>query len=124
MRGRAMLSYVVSGDYEAARIERIREACRKKFGKLQHWRKQHDAYTVLVLEDADMFMTNHQRVADALAIAEEEFPDKPDEFFVVSTYLKDLWHVSCLRRKGKTYYDDGERFYEFNPSELEQLTDR
>lgn len=124
MGGHTMLSYIVSGDYEAARLDRLREACGKKFGKLHQWKRQHGAHTVLVLEDADMFLTNHQRVADAFALAEKDMADKPDEVFVVSTYLEKPWWVTCLRREGKTYYDDGERFWEVDSADLVQLTDR
>jgi hypothetical protein len=49
----------------------------------------------------------------------------PDEvFFLVSTSIADMWHVTCLRREGKNYYDDGKRFHESQPSELVKLTKR
>ena len=50
--------------------------------------------------------------------------DPPDEIFLVSTHIANLWWVTCLRREGKTYYDDGERFHEFDPAALAQLTRR
>ena len=124
MGGQALLSYSVKGDYEAARLERLRETCAKKFGKLQSWREEHGAHTVLVLEDADMFLTNLQLISSAFALAEKDSDDRPDEVFVVSTFLESSWSVTCLRREGKTYCDDGERYREFDPATLRQLTDR
>ena len=51
-------------------------------------------------------------------------PDAADEIFLVSTHIADAWWVTCLRRAGKTYYDDGERFHEVNPDVLTPLTSR
>jgi hypothetical protein len=50
--------------------------------------------------------------------------DAADEIFLVSTCIPDKWWVTCLRRAGKTYYDDGERFHEIDPSTLVGLTKR
>jgi hypothetical protein len=57
--------------------------------------------------------------------AEEGKPDPPDEIYLVSTFLPELWRVTCLRRFGRNYYDDdGERFLPFDPADLTQLTKR
>jgi hypothetical protein len=50
--------------------------------------------------------------------------DVPDEVFLVSTIRPNPWWVTCLRREGKNYYDDGERFHELDPTTLTQLTKR
>jgi hypothetical protein len=122
--GRFCVRPFVRGDLENARIARLQRACREKFPKLEAWKRSDSARTMLVLEENDISTTNHQLVADAMSIAEEGIPDKPDEVFLVSTYITDLWWVTCLRRGGKTYYDDGERFHEFIPSDLTSLTKR
>ena len=86
------------------------------------WKRSYNARTVLVLEDADIQLTNHQLVADALSRAEKARTDKPDEIYLVSTFLDNPWYVTCLRREGKSYYDDGERFWEVDPKSLQPLT--
>lgn len=47
-----------------------------------------------------------------------------DEIFLVSTSIDDKWWITCLRRAGKTYYDDDERFHEIDPTALIGLTKR
>ena len=119
--GRIVLRPFVDGDLDAARQARLREACEKKFPKLAKWKRDKGAYTILVLEENDISLTNHQRVTDALELAEAGMVDTPDEVFLVSTCFSP-WHVSCLRRPGATYYDDGERFHEFDQATLAPLT--
>ena len=121
--GRFTLKYIVPSDFEKARTERLRKACEDKFPKLATW-KRDGAKTVLVLEENDLSLTNHQRVADALMEAEKAFPDAADEIFLVSTAIKDKWWVTCLRRAGKSYYDDEERLHEISPAGLVGLTRR
>jgi hypothetical protein len=70
-----------------------------------------------------MFLTNEQRVADTFARVEEGRDDQPDDVYVVTTYIEP-WRVTCLRRAGKNYYDEGERFWEVDPSTLQDLTGR
>jgi hypothetical protein len=118
-----MMKYFVAGDVEQARVERLQKACDDKFSKLATW-KRDGAKTVLVLEENDLSLTNHQRVADALVAAEAAMPDAADEIFLVSTSIGDRWWITCLRRAAKTYYDDDERFYEIDPTTLIGLTKR
>ncbi|MGO9684038.1 MAG: hypothetical protein ACLPTZ_15900 [Beijerinckiaceae bacterium] len=124
MRGRFDIVYLFKGNLESARVDRLSETCQKKFRKLAEWKRSYNARTVLVLEDADIQLTNHQLVADALSRAENTRTDKPDEIYLVSTFLDNPWYVTCLRREGKSYYDDGERFWEIDPTSLQPLTAR
>lgn len=121
--GQFMMKYFVAGDVEQARTARLQKACEDKFPKLTTW-KQDGAKTVLVLEENDLSLTNHQRVADALIPVEAAMPDAADEVFLVSTSIADKWWITCLRRAGKTYYDDDERFHEIDPATLIGLTKR
>ncbi len=121
--GQFMMKYFVSRDLEKARTARLQKACEDKFPKLATW-KQDGARTVLVLEENDLSLTNHQVVADALVPAEATMSDAADEIFLVSTSFAEKWWVTCLRRAGKTYYDDGERFHEIDPTALAALTKR
>lgn len=124
LRGEFRVSYMVPGDLEAARLERVRESCARKCPKLAVWKRDHGARTILVLEDRDDQLTNHQRVFETLSRAEEGLENGPDEVFLVSTFLDNPWWVTCLRREGKTCYDDGERFEEIDPATLAPLTTR
>jgi hypothetical protein len=118
------IAYMVKDGLEAARQTRLREVCERKFPKLAAWKLDRGARTVLVLEDRDIQLTNHQLVYDALTQAEEGRDDAPDEVFLVSTFLEDRWWVTCLRRCRASYYDDGERFAEIDPGTLVSLTHR
>ncbi len=121
--GQFTIKYLVAGDVEQARTARLQKACEDKFPKLATW-KRDSAKTVLVLEENDLSLTNHQLVADALVSAEAAMPDAADEIFLVSTSIVDKWWITCLRRAGKTYYDDDERFHEIDPATLIVLTKR
>lgn len=121
--GQFVMKYFVAGDVEQARTVRLQKALGDKFPKLSIW-KRGGAKTVLVLEENDLQLTNHQRVADALVSAEAAMSDAADEIFLVSTSIADKWWVTCLRRAGKTYYDGDERFHEIDPATLIRLTKR
>lgn len=114
----------ISADLEKARRARLARVCDGKFGKLAKWKRDEGARSVLVMEENDLSSTNHQLVAEAMARAEAGRPDAPDEIFLVSSILPSPWWVTCLRRQGKNYYDDGERFHEVDPVSLTQLTKR
>jgi len=113
----------ITGPIEEGRTERLGQTRDKKFGKLAVWKRNAAAHSILVLEDADMFLTNEQRVADTFARVEEGRDDQPDDVYVVTTYIEP-WRVTCLRRAGKNYYDEGERFWEVDSSTLQDLTGR
>lgn len=123
MGGRFDFVQVAPSGSEALRVERLARACAKKYGKLAAWKAREGARSIIVFEDNDMFLTNAQSIADALIKAEASRSDCPDEAYVVATYVVP-WFVTCLRRPGRTYYDDGERFWEINPSTLVDLTSR
>jgi hypothetical protein len=124
LSNRFQIVYSLTSDLESARLARLQKACEKKFPKLAAWRRDNGARTVLVLEENDISSTNHQLVADSMSLAETGASDPPDEIFLVSTDIAELWWVTCLRRKGKSYYDNGERFHEFDPAALTKLTRR
>jgi hypothetical protein len=98
-------------------------ASQRKSPKLAKWKRDSGARTVLVLEEDDLSLTNHLRVADALVSAEATTPDAPDEVFMVSTGMGQTWWVICLRGPGVV---DGEPMphSEFDPMELTKLTSR
>lgn len=122
--GRFTVKYFVSGDLERARGARLQKACEDKFPKLATWKRAEGARTVLVLEENDLSLTNHQLVAEALPPIQAAMLDAADEIYLVSTHITAKWWVTCLRRAGKTYYDDDERFHEIDPAALAALTKR
>ena len=124
LSGRFSRHALVKGDVETARQVRLKRTCDDKFGKLAKWKRDEGARSVLILEESDLSLTNHQLVANAMTSAEAGRSDTPDEIFLVTTIRPNPWWVTCLRRPGKTYYDDGERFFELDPANLIQLTKR
>jgi hypothetical protein len=124
LSGRFWRREFISGDLEKARLARLIRVCGDKFGRLAKWKRDEDAQTILVLEENDLSSTNHQLVAEAMFRAEADRADAPDEIFLVSTIRPNSWWVTCLRREGKNYYDDGERYHELDPADLIQLTKR
>jgi hypothetical protein len=83
--GAFMIKPFVTGNLEEARAARLQQACEDKFPKLGTWKRDEGARTVLVLEENDLSLTNHQVVADALVTAEATMSDAADEIFLVST---------------------------------------
>jgi len=127
MRGRFSVGHLVQGDMEQLRRERIGRAYKNKLGKLSVWKESHNARTVLILEENDIQLTNAQRIADAVVEIERIELKKPDEIFLVSTCLDDVWWVTPIRCGNRSYYDfnePGERFAEFSPLSLEPVTPR
>ena len=117
-----VIPHLVDGNVEAARLRRIREAYNRKVPKLLQW-KTAGARTILILEEDDIFLTNHFNVADALEQVEASRTDRPDEVYLVSI-LSSMWLITRLRINDKTLYDLSvdERFWETDPSELVNLT--
>jgi hypothetical protein len=121
--GRFALRPFAPADLERRRAARLMTASQRKSPKLAKWKRDSGARTVLVLEEDDLSLTNHLRVADALVSAEATTPDAPDEVFMVSTGTGQTWWVICLRGPGVV---DGEPMphSEFDPMELTKLTSR
>ena len=112
-----------TGPVEEGRHQRLAQVRDKKFRKLAAWKGKTGARAILVLEDADISLTNEQLVADTFARVEEGRNDLPDEVYVVTSFTEP-WYVTCLRRPGRTYYDDGEQYWPIDPSTLTDLTGR
>jgi hypothetical protein len=96
---------IVDASLEPLRKTRIRAACEKKFPKLEAWRQDAQARTVLVLEDNDIQLTNPARVFDALASLQQDFGNWPDEIYLVSTVIENPWYVHALRVGDRSYYE-------------------
>lgn len=116
------IQHLVVGDVEARRRDRIEMAYSRKVPKLLQWKKS-GARTILILEEDDIFLTNHFDVADALAKVEATRTDRPDEIYLLSVFTS-MWLITRLRYDHDTLYDlpiDG-RFWEVDPSRLADLT--
>lgn len=117
-----VIQHLVAGDVEAGRRERIRAAYDKKAPKLSQW-KASGARTILILEEDDIFLTNHFNVADAVAQVETSRTDRPDEIYLLSVFTS-KWLITRLRLDEKTLYDlpVDDRFWEALPSTLVNVT--
>jgi hypothetical protein len=94
---------------EESRVARIARACEKKLPKLDAWRREAKARTILVLEENDIQTTNVPLVCDAYLEAIRDRPDIPDETWLVSTH-HDPWYAHPLLVGGRTYYDHAQEF--------------
>lgn len=126
--GRFMITHLApEAGFETSREARIRVACAKKFPKLDTWRRDEKARSVLVLEDNDIQLTNPQRVYDTLAGLQKEFPNWPDEIYLVSTIIENPWYVHALWVGARTYYElsrAGQCMSEFDVNHLTDITGR
>jgi hypothetical protein len=125
--GHFQIKHEISGNLEEAREDRLREACARKFPKLEAWRQNSGARTVLILENNDLQLTNPQRVFDVLTQVEMTIAGRPDEIHLVSTMIDNPWYVHALRIDDHTYYRLSEfrlRMTEIDSSTLVDLTGR
>jgi hypothetical protein len=124
--GRFMIKHsLAEADLPELRAARIRSACEKKFPKLEVWRRDYQARTILVLEDNDIQLTNPQRVFDTLASMKKDFTNQPDEIHLVSSIGDRSWFVHALRVDNRDYYElseDGECLTEFDAAQLVDVT--
>lgn len=89
--GALFLSRAVGGDVEDLRETRIRTALDKKLPKLAACRADGDI-TVLILEYADIALTNQVLVAQALEAALVGRDDCPDHIFLADTTGDEMWY--------------------------------
>jgi hypothetical protein len=117
-----IIRHVVVGDIEAARLQRIRTAYDRKLEKLLAWQRS-GAKAILILEEDDIFLTNHFSVADALFEIEGSNTNRPEEVYLLSVFTS-KWLITRLRVGSTTLYDMpvDERFWETGPSTLVNLT--
>lgn len=114
-----LLSARIAPEYvEAQRADRLREAMERKCPKLQRC-KEEGARTVLVLEDADISLSNHVLIGDGLGGLMEERADLPDEIYLVETAVK-CWGV-WLMKYDESYLPEG-KCIEFNSAKLVDIT--
>ncbi len=123
LRGRFRWMPVGPANLEQRRAARLRTACERKSPKLAKWKRDSGARTVLVLEEDDLWATNHLLVADALVPAEATTPDAADEVFMVSTGHEQTWWAVCLRGPGPVAGEPMPHS-EYDPKELTKLTSR
>jgi hypothetical protein len=117
-----VIRHLVQGDVEAGRLQRIRDAYNRKLRKLLPW-KSSGAQTVLILEEDDIFLTNHFNVTDAIIHIEGSTKNRPDEIYLLSVFSS-MWLITRLRVRDKTLYDMpvDDRFWETEPSALVNVT--
>jgi hypothetical protein len=117
-----VIRHQVQGDLEAGRLQRIRTAYNRKLEKLLPWQKS-GARAILILEEDDIFLTNHFNVADALLQIEGSSANRPDEVYLLSVFTS-MWLVARLRVGDTTLYDMpvDDRFWEAYPDALVDVT--
>jgi len=108
--GTFVLSHVASSDPKK-RQERIGRACDRKFPKLHKWKTSHNARTILVLEDNDLFLSNSDIIARTFLPIAQSRIDAPDETYLVDTHTPPTWYAWPMLINGKSYYELGDRQY-------------
>lgn len=88
---------------EDERAERIRAGYAKKMKKLAAWKREYDAHTILILENADISFTRADLVAKAVFKIVNDASEKPDEILLVTTCLR-RWRVFPILRDS-TFFD-------------------
>jgi hypothetical protein len=124
--GRLVICRMVDASLEAAREIRIMEACEKKYGKLFQCKNEDNARTILIFEENDCDLTNHQFVINAFSKVEENITTIPDEVFLVSTCNDTPWWVTIIRFDDKWYsdFEISERSWEVDPTILIDITQK
>jgi hypothetical protein len=120
--GRLLISRFAPANYEDLRRKRIATAFHRKFPKLSEW-KASGAASVLILENGDIALTNHIRVAEVVEELLNGRKDRPDEIWLVDTTIEGEWTVWCLLRNDLLFPDDNAavRYREFNPVNLQEV---
>lgn len=113
-------------DVGKQRIRKVKKAIDKKFPKLAHWKTKENAKSILVLEANDVQLTTPDLVADAYVPLAKAISDRPDETYLVGTFMTPRWYVWPILVGDKTYddfvRDDPSDHWEFDPATLNALT--
>jgi hypothetical protein len=126
--GRMQTVHIFQGDLNASRKQRMSRACKKKFPKLAWWKNNKNARTILLLEDADIFLTNEIIVAETYLSITAARADVPDETYLLSTCINSSWTLVPLLINGNSLFQlsgDGPLYHwRMDPETLSPLTDR
>jgi hypothetical protein len=124
---RFMIKHLLTGDTNAMRAERIRQACDDKFPKLAAWKADNRARTILILEDNDIQLTNQSIVTESFLPIANARDDRPDETYMLTTY-GDTWYAWPILIDGVSFFDLSERYHpihlEIDSSALTPVTSR
>lgn len=118
-------------DLEGKRTGRVRKAVSDKLPKLQAYRRD-GAFTVLVIEDDDIALSNEALIAAAVenalndvAASKNDAVLPPDAIFLVDTSTQAMWIVVCLRQGKETWPTTdpiGSNYARFDPTQLADIT--
>jgi hypothetical protein len=85
---------------EQLRDQRLLKALNDKGPKLKI-AKAPSTTTILVLENADIALTNEGGVSEAIDRIGQNLPFMPDDIYLVGTYIAGHFYVSQVRKAGK-----------------------
>jgi hypothetical protein len=117
--GRLLAGRLAPAELKQLRNERIYQALAKKTPKLEA-AKRSGARSVLVLETADIALTNQGVVAEAIEAVSSRVTYFPDEIFLVDTSSGDDYYVVLLQSDGVTFPEVASTLghWEFSAHEL------
>jgi len=127
-----LIRHIVEGNeesHEVLRKRRIERACKPhRFEKLAVWKAQSSARTILILENADLWLTNEEIVARTFLEVSAESSNAPDEVYLFDTALNSRWYLWPLQIDEQTYFDiyidTRKPLGIFSPSDLVSVTNR
>jgi len=87
------------------RTDRMKAAVDKKFPKLDLWKKNENARSILALEQNDIQLTNPVIVTDAFLSLAQARADRPDETYLVASCMSPNWWVWPILIDDRSYFD-------------------
>jgi len=115
--GRLFVVRSFAGDLEEQRRERLKTTLIKKRQKLSE-AKAEGAFTILVVETADIALTNEAAVAEAFEVLVDEWSPYADRVLVADTSIETEWNVWSVAAHGAVTWDDMAR-HDFSPDALD-----
>ena len=103
--GKLPVARLSPDNVEAKRKSRIEAALDRKCPKLLRCMRE-GVRTVLVLENADFFLSNDMLIRECLLDLIQDRDDLPNEIYLVETSLDDVWTVRCMKHGDEHIWED------------------
>jgi hypothetical protein len=120
--GRHFLIRHVAPSDDQFRVNRIKRAIDDKFPKLAGWKREHNAKTILVLEQADIQLTAPDPVMETFVEFAMAREDRPDETYLVVIFEDPPWLGYPILIGDETLHDLGGEYWEIDQTALTPVT--
>jgi len=120
--GRLKVARHAPGDAEQLRRQRINKALSDKLPKLNLWKTENNAVSVLVLEDTDQSLSNCVVAGEAVKAELAFFPMPPDQIYLVDSKASP-WTVYLLKHGPLVWPLENSRHWDLSRFDEEKLVD-